>query len=164
MPNLTFYILPKDEEKIVLIFFLDLRKENFSVEQTICTSKQKHWGSTFQPSNNIIYNCDLQGLSVAYQIQVITCRTLRSVKRTRQEICGYRFISGFTLRNVSRYVSRYVSRDNLWGVWTCFDIWERVLPSCNCFGLQNSSLTSLWLWSLLLCDGYYDFPFLYVIL
>ena len=35
------------------------------------------------------------------------CITLRSVKRTRQELCGYRFISGFTLRNVSR--------DNLWG-------------------------------------------------
>ena len=43
------------------------------------------------------------------------CITLRSVKRTRQELCGYRFISGFTLRNVSRSVSRYVSRDNLWG-------------------------------------------------
>ena len=39
------------------------------------------------------------------------CTTLRSVKRTRQGLCGYRFISGFTLRNVSRYVSR----DNLWG-------------------------------------------------
>ena len=39
------------------------------------------------------------------------CITLRSVKRTRQELCGYRFISGFTLRNVSRYVSC----DNLWG-------------------------------------------------
>ena len=79
MPNLTFYISPKDEEKIVLIFFLDLRRENFSVEQTICTSKQKHWGSTFQPSNNIIHNCDLQGLSVAYQIQVITCVQLCEV-------------------------------------------------------------------------------------
>ena len=60
-------------------FFFGLERENFSVEQTICTSKQKHWGSTFQPSNNIIHNCDLQGLSVAYQIQVITCVQLCEV-------------------------------------------------------------------------------------
>ena len=54
------------------------------------------------------------------------------------------FISSFTLR--------CVSRDN----FTCFDILERVLLSCSCFGSQNSTLTWLWLWSWL---RYCDFPF-----
>ena len=54
------------------------------------------------------------------------------------------FISGFTLR--------CVSRDNLHVLWH----FGESLPSCTCFGSQNSFLTWLWLWSWL---RYCDFPF-----
>ena len=63
---------------------------------------------------------------------------------------GYRFISVLVSFPVLRYVACHVT------ICTCFDILERVLPSCSCFGSQNSSLTWLWLWSWL---RYCDFPF-----